>query len=157
MNPLPTKLFMSWEDIQTDHLDVPAFFHRDGKGLSQVPQYYHFSSLHGRRNLNNCFWGLLYMFADSSPIWVVTTSPISSPTTTILVFYTFVYSILSDVDSWHGDHSGELPLFVGGNVCLCVSYLICVFQDSVPAGSYNDPFLSSVISMVAPTRCHGPN
>ena len=24
MNPLPTKLFMSWEDIQTDHLDVPA-------------------------------------------------------------------------------------------------------------------------------------
>ena len=25
-----------------------------------------------------------------------------------------------------------------------VSYLICMFQDSVPAGSYNDPFLSSV-------------
>ena len=25
-----------------------------------------------------------------------------------------------------------------------------MFQDSVPAGSYNDPFLSSVISMVAP-------
>ena len=24
------------------------------------------------------------------------------------------------------------------------SYLICMFQDSVPAGSYNDPFLSSV-------------
>ena len=32
---------------------------------------------------------------------------------------------------------------------------ICMFQDSVPAGSYNDPFLSSVISMVAPTWCHG--
>ena len=31
-----------------------------------------------------------------------------------------------------------------------------MLQDSVPAGSYNDPFLSSVISMVAPTRCHGP-
>ena len=30
-----------------------------------------------------------------------------------------------------------------------------MFQDSVPAGSYNDPFLSSVISMVAPTWCHG--
>ena len=28
-----------------------------------------------------------------------------------------------------------------------------MFQDSVPAGSYNDPFLSSVISMVAPTWC----
>ena len=34
-------------------------------------------------------------------------------------------------------------------------FLICMFQDSVPAGSYNDPFLSSVISMVAPTWCHG--
>ena len=30
-----------------------------------------------------------------------------------------------------------------------------MFQDSVPAGSYSDPFLSSVISMVAPTWCHG--
>ena len=30
-----------------------------------------------------------------------------------------------------------------------------LFQDSVPDGSYNDPFLSSVISMVAPTWCHG--
>ena len=29
-----------------------------------------------------------------------------------------------------------------------------MFQDSVPAGSYNDPFLSSVIPMVAPTWCH---
>ena len=30
-----------------------------------------------------------------------------------------------------------------------------MLQDSVPAGSYNDPFLSSVISMVTPTWCHG--
>ena len=29
-----------------------------------------------------------------------------------------------------------------------------MFQDSVPVGSYNDPFLSSVIPMVAPTWCH---
>ena len=47
-------------------------------------------------------------------------------------------------------------LFIGCNVCLWVSYLICMFQDSVPDGSYNDPFLSSVISMVTPTWCHGP-
>ena len=33
------------------------------------------------------------------------------------------------------------------------SRLVCMFQDSVPAGSYNDPFLSSVIPMVAPTWC----
>ena len=55
----------------------------------------------------------------------------------------------------HGNHSGELLLFVGCFVNFVVSYLICMFQDSVPAGSYNDPFLSSVISMVAPTWCHG--
>ena len=52
------------------------------------------------------------------------------------------------------------PLFV--EVPACGSFiqsndrrLVCMFQDSVPAGSYNDPFLSSVISMVAPTWCHG--
>ena len=52
--------------------------------------------------------------------------------------------ILFGVDSEHEDHSEELPLFVGCIVSFIVSYLICMFQDSVPAGSYNDPFLSSV-------------
>ena len=32
-----------------------------------------------------------------------------------------------------------------------------MLQDSVPAGSYNDPFLSSVIPMVTPTWCHRAN
>ena len=64
--------------------------------------------------------------------------------------------ILFDVDSEPDDHSEVLLLlFVGCIVNFIVSYLICMFQDSVPAGSYNDPFLSSVISMVAPTWCHG--
>ena len=63
--------------------------------------------------------------------------------------------ILFDVDSEPVDHSEVLLLFVGCIVNFIVSYLICMFQDSVPAGSYNDPFLSSVISMVAPTWCHG--
>ena len=49
-----------------------------------------------------------------------------------------------DVDSEHEDHSEELLLFVGCIVNFIVSYLICMFQDSVPAGSYKDPFLSSV-------------
>ena len=62
--------------------------------------------------------------------------------------------ILFDVVSGHEDHSEELLLFVGCIVNFIVSYLICMFQDSVPAGSYNDPFLSSVIPMVTPTRCH---
>ena len=62
-----------------------------------------------------------------------------------------------DDDLGHGNHSGELLLFVGCIVNFVVSYLICMFQDSVPAGSYNDPFLSSVIPMVTPTRCHRAN
>ena len=63
--------------------------------------------------------------------------------------------ILFDVDSEPDDHSEVLLLFVGCIVNFIVSYLICMFQDSVPSGSYNDPFLSSVISMVTPTWCHG--
>ena len=57
----------------------------------------------------------------------------------------------------HGNHSGERLLFVRCIVNFFVSYLICMFQDSVPAGSYNDPFLSSVIPMVTPTWCHRAN
>ena len=56
-----------------------------------------------------------------------------------------------DVDSEHEDHSEELLLFVGCIVNFIVSYLICMFQDSVPAGSYNDPFLSSVCVCVCET------
>ena len=52
--------------------------------------------------------------------------------------------IYFDDDLGHGNHSGELLLFVGCIVNFFVSDLICMFQDSVPAGSYNDPFLSSV-------------
>ena len=53
-----------------------------------------------------------------------------------------------DVDSEPDDHSEVLLLFVGCIVNFIVSYLICMFQDSVPAGSYNDPFLSSVCVFV---------
>ena len=55
-----------------------------------------------------------------------------------------VYLFFLDVDSEHEDHSEVLLLFVGCIVNFIVSFLICMFQDSVPAGSYNDPFLSSV-------------
>ena len=44
--------------------------------------------------------------------------------------------IIFDDDLGHGNHSGELLLFVGCIVNFIVSYLICMFQDSVPAGSY---------------------
>ena len=41
-------------------------------------------------------------------------------------------------------------------IYIYLTNLTCMSQDSVPVGSYNDPFLSSVISMVTPTWCHGP-
>ena len=75
----------------------------------------------------------------------------TSPMVFLLVLFT-----LDDIYSGHGEHSEMLRLFTIGNGCFVVSFLICMFQDSVPAGSYNDPFLSSVISMVTPTWCHGP-
>ena len=56
--------------------------------------------------------------------------------------------ILFDVDSEHEDLSAELLLFVECIVNFVVSSLICMFQDSVPAGSYNDPFLSSVCESI---------
>ena len=89
-----------------------------------------------RRNLvADCNFDFLDYFAETmSPMFldyfVTTTSPI----------HLFIF----DDDLGHGNHSGELPLFVGCIVNFVVSYLICMFQDSVPAGSYNDPFLSSV-------------
>ena len=55
-----------------------------------------------------------------------------------------IHLFIFDDDLGHGNHSEELLLFVGCIVIFVVSFLICMFQDSVPAGSYNDPFLSSV-------------
>ena len=52
MNPLPTKLFMSWEDIQTDHLDVPAIFSPWWQGAKpSTPTTTFFNLLHCCRNL----------------------------------------------------------------------------------------------------------
>ena len=39
---------------------------------------------------------------------------------------------------------------------LLFSSQFCTWGGPVPNGPIIDPFLSSVISMVAPTRCHGP-
>ena len=67
-----------------------------------------------------------------------------------------------DVDSEHEDHSEELLLFVGCIVNFIVSYLICMFQDSVPAGSYNGvchifalacPHVLVFVHVLVLTRC----
>ena len=62
--------------------------------------------------------------------------------------------ILFDVDSEPDDHSEVLLLFRRMHRLISLfSYLICMFQDSVPAGSYNDPFLSSVCVCKHLNRC----
>ena len=93
------------------------------------------SSVFSPKPCRRQYFDFLDYFAETmSPMYldyfVKTTSPI----------YLFIF----DDDLGHGNHSGELLLFVGCIVNFIVSYLICMFQDSVPDGSYNDPFLSSV-------------
>ena len=108
----------------------------------------------------NCIRTFLSIFAETmSPtvsliFWIISPKPCRR-CIWIILSKPRRRHILFDDDLGHGNHSGELLLFVGCIVNFVVSYLICMFQDSVPAGSYNDPFLSSVISMVAPTWCHG--
>ena len=85
------------------------------------------------------------MIADKIEIFAETSLMIL-----LLVYLFFLMSLLNPMTMLK-----YFYYFVGCIVNFIVSYLICMFQDSVPAGSYNDPFLSSVISMVAPTWCHG--
>ena len=104
----------------------------------------------------NQFWSFMICFAASEPssVFAETMSPtilgffwIISPTCRRCIWIivsTLRSPIPFDDEFGHGNHSGELLLFVGCFVNFIVSYLICMFQDSVPAGSYNDPFLSSV-------------
>ena len=120
----------------------------------------------------NQFWSFTISSAASEPSSVFSPKPCRrqyfgifglfrwSCRRCIWIFLSHITSpmhIFFDDDLGHGNHSGELLLFVGCIVNFVVSYLICMFQDSVPAGSYNDPFLSSVIPMVTPTWCHRAN
>ena len=97
----------------------------------------------------NCIRTFLSIFAETmSPtlfliFWIISPKPCRRCIWIILSKPRRRYIIFDD-DLGHGNHSGELLLFVGCIVNFVVSYLICMFQDSVPAGSYNDPFLSSV-------------
>ena len=133
-----------WEEAQPKNLNIYLFF------SSRLPQSVFSASEPSsvfRRNLvaDSIFGFFLHYFAEPCRrcIWGILSKPRRR----------FIF----DDDLGHGNHSGELLLFVGCFVNFFVSYLICMFQDSVPAGSYNDPFLSSVIPMVTPTRCHRAN
>jgi hypothetical protein len=100
-------------------------------------------------DLFSCIRTFLNIFAETmSPIvflifWIISPKPCRRS-----IWYIFSTPrrryIIFDDELGHGNHSGELLLFVGCIVNFVVSYLICMFQDSVPAGWYNDTFLSSV-------------
>ena len=144
--------------MQSDQLHVPAFFgHSKGPSLEPQPQYYTICCTVVA--IWNYFWSFTIGSVASEPsseqgrrkhTWnnLFTWSPTpSSPTVTYWLIFAEISPslfILFDVDSEPDDHAEVLLLFVGCIVNFIVSYPICMFQDSVPAGSYNDPFLSSV-------------
>ena len=173
---MPTKLCMMVE-AGADHPGVPALLWLPvvqgllpfncqcllmGRGSTQEPQcQFIYLFLHGCHNLFCLHQNLPQFLAETMSPTVFWFFELFRRNHVADVFEVFCHIhvadsfIYFDDDLGHGNHSGELLLFVGCIVIFVVSYLICMFQDSVPAGSYNDPFLSSVISMVAPTWCHG--
>ena len=116
-----------------------------GRGSTQEPQLlFIYLFLHGCHNL---------YFSASEPSSVFSPKPCRQQYYWFFGLFRRCIWIISskprrryifDDDLGHGNHSEVLLLFVGCIVNFIVSYLICMFQDSVPAGSYNDPFLSSV-------------
>ena len=154
---MPTKLCMMVE-AGADHPGVPATFR-----FELLIKLLHcvVSNLHGCHNLYCLHQNLPQIFAETMSPTVLWFFELFRRNHVADVFGLFHQNHVADSFIYfddglgHGNHSGELLLFIGCIVIFVVSFLICMFQDSVPAGSYNDPFLSSVISMVAPTWCHG--
>ena len=133
---LPTLL--EWEEAQPKNLHV-------------VHLKFQFTALLTQSEINFDIYmhqNLPQFFAETlSPtvllvFWII--SPKHVADVFGLLYQHYDRRFLFDDEFGHGNHSGELLLFVGCFVNFIVSYLICMFQDSVPAGSYNDPFLSSV-------------
>ena len=101
-----------------------------GRGSTQEPAKSIYLFLHGCHNLYfrrnhvaDSIFDFLDYFAEPCRrcIWIISSKPRCR--------------CIFDDDLGHGNHSGELLLFVGCIVNFFVSYLICMFQDSVPAGS----------------------
>ena len=136
---MPTKLCMMVE-AGADHPGVPATFR-----FELLIKLLHcvVSNLHGCHNLYCLHQNLPQYFRRDH-----------------------VADCIFDYLDYFADHVADVFGLFGQNLVADVFLMkivdvetiqdqICMFQDSVPAGSYNDPFLSSVISMVAPTWCHG--
>ena len=149
MSPLPTKLLMGWEDIGTDHPDVPAEFYiydAYGKGLSQEPQKT-IGFLHGCLNLvfilphrhgeglsREPYRDNFYLF-----IWDLFFFNVMARAKprTLTVQFSLVYwfrDLLycgSGLDSLFRVHPLTRMFFLW----LLFSCLICMWEDSVPDGS----------------------
>ena len=137
---VPASVLFSWWDVANPRTTKPSFkqfiLHLELRLI--IHAWFNcirtFLSIFAETMSPTVFWFSGFFSPNMSPMYldyfVKTTSPIS-----LFIF---------DDDLGHGNHSGELLLFVGCIVYFVLSYLICMFQDSVPAGSYNDPFLSSV-------------
>ena len=134
---------------------------RNGKRPSQEPHSSYFPICFTVVAIWNHFWSFTISSAASEPSSVFSPNHVADSIFDFLDYFAdhvadvfglfcqnHVADVFIDVDRGHENHSGELLLFVGCIVNFFVSYLICMFQDSVPAGSYNDPFLSSVCMFV---------
>ena len=160
--------------MESDHLHVPALvsipISVNGEGLSQVPQQQLFPFVallsqsgiishqlqwieQGRRKQFYVCMIADSFVADKSLLFIYLFQDrrrhIADGT-----FSGFIYTLWCLLWSWRTFENASL--FQNRQRFFNGSFLICMFQDSVPVGSYNDPFLSSVISMVTPTWCHGP-
>ena len=135
-----------WEEAQPKNLNVNLFISSRLPQSVFSPKPCHGlaasepSSEQGRRKYT---WNNLFTWSptSSSPTVIYLLAKLRRDIADDIIAGLF---IPFDVDSEPDDHSEVLLLFVGCIVNFIVSYLTCMFQDSVPAGSYNDPFLSSV-------------
>ena len=99
-------------EAESNQLCVPANAFPYGKGPSQEP-HRQFACLHGYRNLNNLLNLIVHDRRFIADLLVGTPSTIHRRRQQIWIPTVLLYFILFDVDSGHGDHSGEHLLFVG--------------------------------------------
>ena len=139
----PTKLPVKW-DIQLGQLDVPAIFEFSVKWQPAKPTTGHLILLlHGFRNLTTIsllvIWMAIYALQSISECWTPDELFRSGPYSTFHTFSLGIPKITS-----------KRTLYYLGLVWFCMHGI------QFPTDPMMDHFLSSVISMVAPTWCHGP-
>ena len=132
-------ILLEWEEAQPKNLHV-------------VHLKFQFTALLTQSGINFAIYAYLNCIRTFLSIFAETMSP-------ILFWFFWIISPnhVADVFGvFHQNHVADSFLMTILDM-ETIQDQICMFQDSVPAGSYNDPFLSSVIPMVTPTWCHRAN